>query len=409
MGGAHQFPGQGVREVTAHREVWITGVGLLTCLGEGLEANWRHLERGDPPPYDDKSFAPYIVHQLAPVSFDKHIPKKSDQRQMETWQRVGVYSAGMALADAGVAGNAELLDRADMIVAAGGGERDIAVDTAIMAGVRKTNTPGAFLNERLMSDLRPTLFLAQLPNLLAGNISLVHGVVGSSRTFMGEEAAGLDAVRVAQARIAVGQSELTLVGGAYNGTRWDVLLAFELGRVALSGNFAPVWDRGPRGGIAFATMGAFLVLESSEHAKARGARPRASLSPVYSDRNMREEGEAEASLRRQWQAIAPRVDRAHAAVISGAAGLEPATSAELHVLKEIGLPVRNTGTYIGHGVDTQFLANLGIGCAVIEHRKLFAPTGSGDFGESPSDLSQVAVTSVGNWRGEGLALLERVN
>ena len=96
-----------------------------------------------------------------------------------------------------------------------------------------------------MSDLRPTLFLAQLPNLLAGNISLVHGVVGSSRTFMGEEAAGVDAVRVAQARIAAGQSELTLVGGAYNGTRWDVLLAFELGGVVLKDKFAPVWDRGP--------------------------------------------------------------------------------------------------------------------------------------------------------------------
>ena len=44
-----------------------------------------------------------------------------------------------------------------------------------------------------MSDLRPTLFLAQLSNLLAGNISIVHGVTGSSRTFMGEEAAGVDA------------------------------------------------------------------------------------------------------------------------------------------------------------------------------------------------------------------------
>ncbi len=395
--------------MTERREVWITGVGLLTCLGEGLEAAWSHIERGDPPVYDDKSFAPYIVHQLAPMSFDKQIPKKSDQRQMETWQRVGVYSAGLALSDAGIAGNAEVLDHTDMIVAAGGGERDISVDTAIMAGVRKTNKPGAYLNERLMSDLRPTLFLAQLPNLLAGNISLVHGIVGSSRTFMGEEPAGVDAVRVAQARIAAGQSELTLVGGAYHGTRWDVLLAFELGGVVLKDKFAPVWDRGPQGGIAFATMGAFLVLESRDHAKARGARPRARISQVFSDRNVRRPGETEASLRRQWDKISGQVDRSHAAVISGAAGLEPATSAERAVLAEIGLPVRNTGTYIGHGVDTQFMANLGIGCGAIEHRKLFAPTGTGDFGESPPDLSQVVVTSVGNWRGEGLVLLERVN
>jgi 3-oxoacyl-[acyl-carrier-protein] synthase II len=409
LGRAHQLPGQGVREVTGRREVWITGVGLLTSLGEGLEANWTRLASGDPPSYDDKSFAPYIVHQLQPMSFDKQIPKKSDQRQMETWQRVGVYSAGMALTDAGIAGNAELLDHTDMIVAAGGGERDTAVDTAILAGVRKTNTPGAFLNERLMSDLRPTLFLAQLPNLLAGNISLVHGVVGSSRTFMGEEAAGVDAVRVAQARIAAGQSEATLVGGAYNGTRWDVLLAFGLGGAVLKDKFAPVWDRGPQGGIAFATIGAFLVLESSEHAKARGARPRARISHVLSNRNLRQPGETEASLRRQWDEITPKIDKAHAAVISGAAGLEPATSAELHVLKDIGLPVRNTGTYIGHGVDTQFVANLGIGCAAIEHGKLFAPVGTGDIGENPSGLTQIVVTSVGNWRGEGLALLEKAN
>ncbi|HTE76795.1 MAG TPA: beta-ketoacyl-ACP synthase [Xanthobacteraceae bacterium] len=395
--------------MTERREVWITGVGLLTCLGEGLEKAWQHLERGGPPPYDDKSFAPYIVHQLQPMSFDKQIPKKSDQRQMETWQRVGVYSAGLALTDAGIAGNTELLDHTDMIVAAGGGERDIAVDTAIMAGLRKTNQPGAFLNERLMSDLRPTLFLAQLPNLLAGNISLVHGIVGSSRTFMGEESAGVDAVRVAQARIAAGQSELTLVGGAYHGTRWDVLLAFELGGVVLKNKFAPVWDRGPEGGIAFATMGAFLMLESKEHATARGARPRARISQVFSDRNERKPGDAEASLRRQWKGVAGQVDRAHSAVISGAAGLQPATSAELTVLKELGLPVRNTGTHIGHGVDTQFMANLGIGCAAIEHGKLFAPTGSGDVGASPEGLRQVVVTSIGNWRGEGLALLERVN
>jgi 3-oxoacyl-[acyl-carrier-protein] synthase II len=395
--------------VTERREVWITGVGLVTCLGEGLDAAWRHLQRGDPPPYDDKSFAPYIVHPLAPIDFDKQIPKKSDQRQMELWQRVGVYAAGLALGDAGIAGQSDLLDRTDMIVAAEGGERDVAADAAILSGMRSAAKPSAFLNERLMSDLRPTLFLAQLPNLLAGNISIVHGVVGSSRTFLGEEAAGVDAVRVAQARIAAGQSELTLVGGAFNATRWDALLVYEESGALLQGAFAPVWDRGPQGGIALGNMGAFLMLESRDHAQARGARARGQILSVRSDRNRRQTGDIEATLRRQWEAIAPQVDRAHAAVISGAAGLEPATAAELRALKEIGLTVRNTGTYIGHGVDNQFIANLGIACAALEHGKLFAPTGTGDLGESPPGLSQIVVTNVGNWRGEGLALIERVD
>ena len=125
---------------------------------------------------------------MAPLELDRQIPKRGDQRQMEAWQRIGTYAAGLALDSAGVKGNAELLSRMDMIVAAGGGERDYAVDAAILSALPSAADPGGFLNEHLMSDLRPTLFLAQLSNLLAGNISIVHGVVGSSRTFMGEEA-----------------------------------------------------------------------------------------------------------------------------------------------------------------------------------------------------------------------------
>jgi 3-oxoacyl-[acyl-carrier-protein] synthase II len=395
--------------VSERREVWITGVGLLTCLGEGLEENWSRLERGDPPPYDGKTFAPYIVHPLGQVNFDKQIPKKSDQRQMELWQRIGVYAAGLALNDAGVAGKPELLDVTDMIVAAAGGERDIPADSAILTGMRTVTERGRFLNERLMSDLRPTLFLAQLPNLLAGNVSIVHGVVGSSRTFLGEEGAGVDAVRIAQARIAAGQSDLTLVGGAYNATRWDILLVFEQSASALKQTFAPVWDRGPHGGFAPGNMGAFLVLESRDHAQARGARPRARLSAVHADRNKRAPGEIEATLHRLWEAVAGAVDRAHAAVLSGASGLEPATSAERTVLTEIGLPVRNTGTYIGHGMEAQFMANIAIATATVAHGKLFAPAGSGDSGESTAAITQVAVTGVGHWRGEGLTLVERVS
>jgi len=155
------------------------------------------------PGADVTTFAPYVVHPLAAINFDTQIPKKGDQRQMEAWQRIGTYAAGLALESAGVKGNTELLSHMDMIVAAGGGERDLAVDSAILSGMKQAAYPDAFLNERLMSDLRPTLFLAQLSNLLAGNISIVHGVTGSSRTFMGEEACGVDAVRVAAGRIGL--------------------------------------------------------------------------------------------------------------------------------------------------------------------------------------------------------------
>src|SRR5436305_9928718 len=124
----------------AVRDVWITGIGIASCLGEGADAHWQALcERRTK--VDAEQFAPYLVHPLAPVDLDKQIPKKGDQRQMEPWQRIGTYAAGLALADAGVKGNPELLARTDMIVAAGGGERDVAVDGAILTNRRKATNP----------------------------------------------------------------------------------------------------------------------------------------------------------------------------------------------------------------------------------------------------------------------------
>src|SRR5512135_3243140 len=113
-------------------EVWITGIGLATSLGEGLDAHWEALNQHRIN-VDEKGFAPCVVHPLAPLSFDAQIPKKGDQRQMEAWQRIGTYAAGLALESAGVKGNTELLSGMDMIVAAGGGERDYAVDAAILS------------------------------------------------------------------------------------------------------------------------------------------------------------------------------------------------------------------------------------------------------------------------------------
>src|SRR6187455_3511668 len=269
------------------REVWITGIGILSCLGEGADTHWQKLMAAQPSA-DATTFAPFVVHPLAPINFDAQIPKKGDQRQMENWQRIGTYAAGLALDSAGVKGKTDILSRMDMIVAAGGGERDLTVDSNIVTRIKHAANPAAFLNERLMSDLRPTLFLAQLSNLLAGNISIVHGVTGSSRTFMGEEAAGVDAVRIALARIAAGQSELALVGGSHNGEREDLLLLYDAGGHMLRGDFRPVWERAK--GMVLGSLGAFLVLEARSHAEARGAKPLARLSSVMSERSSRPAG-----------------------------------------------------------------------------------------------------------------------
>jgi len=389
-------------------EVWITGIGLATSLGEGLDAHWEALNRGRIN-VDEKGFAPYVVHPWTPVNLDAQIPKKGDQRQMEAWQRIGTYAAGLALESAGLKGNQEILARMDMIVAAGGGERDLAVDSNILNLEAKGNSTSGFLNERLMSDLRPTLFLAQLSNLLAGNIAIVHGVTGSSRTFMGEEAAGVDAARIALARIASGQSDIALIGGSQNGERKDLLVLYEFGGYNLKEKFVPVWARGDNAGFALGSGGAFVVIESRKHAEARGAKPFARLTSVVADLARRKHsGEITATLESLWSKLGKIGDKA--AIITGATGAEPATSEERAFLTaHPSFPVRASGTMFGHTMETQFPLGLALAALSLSRGALFPPNDpTGLEVEMSAPPSQIVVIGTGHWRGEGMALVEAI-
>jgi 3-oxoacyl-[acyl-carrier-protein] synthase II len=403
--------------VTSERDALITGIGLVSSLGEGLDAHWAALTAPSAftPVLDTERFAPWPMHPMVALNWETQIPRR-EQRQMEPWQRIGVYAAGMALDSAGVKGNAALLERMDMIVAAGGGERDYAADEAIIAAVRTAADPAAVLNQRLQSDLRPTLFLAQLSNLQAGNISLVHGVVGSSRTFMGEEAAGTEAVRTACARIAAGQGELFMVGGSFNAERPDSLMLHQFGGMlwehaqghATSGHaYAPVWARQVAGGgMVLGSVGCFLVIESRAHAAARGAAPIARIAAVLTDRCRRGPGEATRVAQRQLTAMQPNLDMAHAAVISGASGVAAPTLEEAALLRSLRLPVRAAATALGHSLEASFPAALALAATAVAKGRMFLRL-EPDEAAMAGELRQALVTSWGLWRGEATALVDR--
>jgi 3-oxoacyl-[acyl-carrier-protein] synthase II len=373
------------------REVVITGIGIVSSAGEGIDAHVAALKGGAEPRLDYTTFAPYPVHPAVPLNYDQQIPKKSDQRQMEPWQRLGCYAAGLALDAARAKEDAALKARMHLIVASGGGERDYAVDGQILTNIRQAQNPGAFLNERLMSDLRPTLFLAQLSNLLAGNISIVHGVAGASRTFMGEEASGVDAIRIARARIASGQNDIFLVGGSYNAERADVLLIYEMGGFLWKQPFASVWERPAQGGgFILGSGAAFLVMETREHAEKRGVKPIAAIASAAEERTRRRPGDVAASIKRLWAAVRASPD---AIVISGATGVKGITEEEQTALLELvpGEQPRATGDVIGHAMESQAPAGVSLAAALI---------GAGEVGEA-------VVTSIGHKRGEGLVRLVR--
>ncbi len=290
------------------------------------------------PSVDSEDQAPYLVHQIVDINIDTQIPKRSDQRQMGPWQHLGVYAAGLALDDAGIAHNPELLAATNMIVAAGGGERDLDVDTAIMEKIDGVENPGPILNASLNTELRPTLFLAQLSNLMAGNISIVHGVTDSSRTFMGEEPAGVSAIETAVAQIQHGQGEVFLVGGAYIAERADMMMLMEFDHTLWQGEHGSVWSReDTEGGMVMGSAGAFLILESRQHAEARGAKPYARISKVVSDRSNRQPGEARKAADGLFEKISGQVPAGPLPVLSGCCGVQPQLKEEHDFLDSLSV------------------------------------------------------------------------
>ncbi len=388
------------------RDVVITGIGLVSSLGEGTDVHWQKLTTpGLKPVLDTGRFAPYTVHPLPEIDWNLQIAKRGDQRQMETWQRLGTYAAGLALDDAGIKGDEALCSTMDMVVAAGGGERDLAVDTAILAASETRNDRDVLLNEKLTTELRPTLFLAQLSNLLAGNISIVHKVTGSSRTFMGEEGAGVSALETAAARIRSGQSTHMLVGGAFQSEHLDMLLGYEMGGYLHRGPWQPVWARqgAEGGGIVTGSGGAFLVLESREHAEKRGGRIYATLGPVLSGRARRPKGELDAAVSALFdKAGLPDQDLL---AVSAASGAHAATRAEQKAIAaRPRLAARGFSTLTGHLKEAQFPFAVALAALAVHHKAGYPAF---DASERPfaGVPEKVLATAIGYHHFEGMALV----
>jgi 3-oxoacyl-[acyl-carrier-protein] synthase II len=238
---------------------------------------------------------------------------------------------------------------------------------------------------------------------LAGNISLVHGVIGSSRTFMGEDAAGADALRIAAARIEAGQSEICLVGGSFNAQRPDAFLHDAMGHALWKGPYAPVWTRAATGGgLILGSVGCFLVLESRAHAAARGVPAKARIAGVRTDRTNRAPGRATEASTRQIDALGGVA--AASAVVCASSGAPLSTAEELAFLKGLGLPFRAAASAIGASMEPAFPAAIALAAISLARGRLFPPLESA---EAPlvGVPAGIFVTSWGLWRGESAALL----
>jgi len=156
--------------------------------------------------------------------------------------------------------------------------------------------------------------------------------------------------------------------------------------------------------MVLGSVGCFLVIESRAHADARGRAPIARIAAVMTDRCSRGPGEAAAVASKQLTAMAPLLQAGPRMVISAATGVHAITAEEQAFLDSQGLPVRATGTALGHSLEAAFPASLALAAISVARGRPLAPL---EAAEAPSEgeFREALVTSWGLWRGEAMALI----
>ena len=228
------------------RRVAITGVGALSCCGVGVDALWKGLN--GPASVTDRR-----VEGFDPAEWLG--PKEA--RQLDRFAQFSVAVAQMALDDAGEP-------------AADPGRSGVVMGTGV-GGLESLESQILLFGEKGPRRVSPRLVPMMMANAGAANVSIRMGWHGPSETVTTACAAGAHSIAHAARLVAMGRCDLA-VGGAAEASMTGVGIAAFTNMTALSttGESRPFDVR--RDGFVISEGAAALVLESWEHATARGAR-----------------------------------------------------------------------------------------------------------------------------------------
>ena len=251
------------------RRVVITGMGAITPIGNSVAETWESIKAGksgiDTITHFDASINK--VHYAAEVkNFDPALYMDAkDARKMARFSQYAVAASKMALEDANLLGNAEILEDTGCILGVGIGGFEVTEANCISyykSGCVKT---------------APMTIPELIPNEAGGNICMQFGLHGPCQAVSTACSSGTDALGVAFDMVRSGRIDCCLSGGAESTINGYAIVSFEVLH-ALSNSFAddPKKASRPfdkkREGFVMGEGSAILVLEEYEHAKARGAK-----------------------------------------------------------------------------------------------------------------------------------------
>ena len=257
------------------RRVVVTGLGMVTPLGVGVDHNWSQITNGKSgisriEGFDVSDITCRIAGQVptADVSGGLNLDdwiEPREQRKQDRFIQLGLVAAIQAVEDSGwKPKDVEAQNRTGVMIGSGIGGLDTIVQT------------DQLMNERGARRISPFFIPSALINLISGHVSIKYGFRGPNHAVVTACSTGSHAIGDAARMVALDDADVMVAGGAEAAVCRIGMAGFAAARALSSGyNETPEiasrpWDKG-RDGFVMGEGAGIVVLEELEHAKARGA------------------------------------------------------------------------------------------------------------------------------------------
>jgi len=250
------------------RRVVVTGMGMLSPVGNTVESSWKALLAGQSgigpiEHFDTTNFGTRFAGLVKDFNCEEYMSKK-EARKMDLFIQYGIAAGIQAIDDSGLTITEENATRFGVAIGSGIGGLGL-----IEAGHKAFTEKGP-------RKISPFFVPSTIINMIAGHLSIMKGLRGPNIAISTACTTGLHNIGHAARMIAYGDAEVMVAGGAEKASTELGMGGFGAAKALSTRNDEPQkasrpWDK-DRDGFVLGDGAGMMVLEEYEHAKARGAR-----------------------------------------------------------------------------------------------------------------------------------------
>ncbi len=257
-----------------NRRVVVTGLGMLSPVGNTAEESWKNLLAGKSgivniDHFDTTDFTVKIAGTVKDFNAEDWGISSKDTKKMDLFIQYGIAAGTMAIQDSGLEITPENSDRIGTMIGSGIG--GLALIEKNIFGLAKKGPKG----------ISPFFVPSTIINMVSGQLSIMKGLRGPNLSMVTACATGTHAIGLSARLIAYGDADVMICGGSEKASTPMGIGGFATMKALSNRNDEPEkasrpWDIG-RDGFVLGDGAGVFVLEEYEHAKARGAKIYAEL------------------------------------------------------------------------------------------------------------------------------------